>query len=499
MSNDSGNWLTGRRSYLKGCLAGLGTLSVAGMASASSDASTSEDDYSNVVDIVEAGADPNGNESVSSVVQENIADDTLLKFPEGEYYMDSQVRITGFNNVGVVGDGATLIPANYSSFDGPQYRLFRLGTSGSPGGSVWFEGFDVDQTASNTGIRVISAEVSNELVVRDVFVHGVHDSGTWGPALFNITDSDGTGIVDCFHAFDGGQHVDDTPHGGRWRGATGIILNGNHQGHITFKDCVLGAFPDNGLYASGDNGRIDVEGGWYENSATASVRLSGNSGSISDAILVVDENPTGAEGQHAVRLDHGNEYTISNVTIDTPNQNGESIRIMNGVDSTTVENTLIKAGGQGTAVRIDDGAGAVDFRNSEVEINGSAYAFRILGNNAGAVSLEDVNVVGSAGGSPIQPAIFCERNDCQFEGLSVEQLGSGNRRGLELRGSNYEVTNSEFETSHIPIIVHNANDVDIENTYARADDGSTSVHIRSGSSGVDLQGNDLPQGVDDRR
>lgn len=498
MSNDSGNWLTGRRTYLKGCLAGLGTLSAAGMASASTDASASESDYSNVVDMVEAGADPNGNESITSVVQQNIADDTLLKFPEGEYYMDSQVRFTGFNNVGIVGDGATIVPANYSSFDGPQYRLFRLGTSGSPGRSVWFEGFDVDQTASNTGIRVISAEVSDELVVRDVFIHGVHDSGTWGPGLFNITDPDGVGIVDCFRAFDGGQHVENTPHGGRWRGATGIMLNGNHQGHITFKDCVLGGFPDNGLYASGENGRIDIEGGWYENSATASVRLSGNEGSISNAIVVVDDNPTGAEGQHGVRLDQGS-YTLSNVTIDTPNQNGESIRIMSRVDSTTVENTLIKAGGQSTAVRIDNGAGAVDFRNSEVEINGSAYAFRILGNSPGAVSLEDVNVVGSAGGSPIQPAIFCERNNCQFDGISVEQLGGGRRRGLELRGSNYEITNSEFETSHIPIIVHNANDVEIENTYARADDGSTSVHVRSGSSGVSFQGNDLPQGIDDRR
>lgn len=468
------------------------------MTSASTDASASEDDYSNVVDMVEAGADPNGNESITSVVQQNIADDTLLRFPEGEYYMDSQVRFTGFDNVGIVGDGATLVPASYGSFDGPQYRLFRLGTSGSPGGSLWFEGFDVDQTAANTGIRVISAEVSDELVVRNVFVHGVHDSGTWGPALFNITDSDGVGLVDCFQAFDGGEHVDETPNGGRWRGATGIILNGNHRGHITFKECVLGGFPDNGLYASGGNGRIDIEGGWYENSATASVRLSGNEGSISETILAVDDNPTGAEGQHAVRLDQGN-FTLSNVTVDTPNPNGESMRIMDGVDSVTVENTLVKSGGQATAVRIDDGAGDVTFENSEVDIDGGGFAFRVLGGNAGEVTLEDVTVVGDASGSPVQPAIFCERSNCRFDGLSVEQLGGSRRRGLELRGSDYEITDSEFETSHIPIIVHNASDVDIRNTYARAADGSTSVHIRSGSSDVSLQGNDLPQGVDDRR
>lgn len=499
MSNDSGNWLTGRRTYLKGCLAGLGTLSAAGMASASTDASASEGDYSNVVDMVEAGADPNGNESVTSVIQENIADDTLLKFPEGEYYMDDQVRFTGFNNVGIVGDGATLVPADYHTFGSSRARLFRLGTSDIPGGSVWFEGFEVDQTASDTGIRVISAEVTDELVVRDVFVHGVHDSGTWGPALFNITDPDGTGIVDCFHAFDGGVHVDETPNSGRWRGATGIILNGNHQGDIRFKDCVLGGFPDNGLYASGDNGRVDVEGGWYENSATASIRLSGNEGSIENTIIAVDENAVQADGQHAIRLDQADQFTVSNVTVDVPQQNGEAIRIMGGAESTTISNTRVSVEGQSAAVRVDSGAGEVDFVNSEVEINGSSYAFRILGDSPGSVSLEDVNILGSASGSPIQPAIFCERNNCQFEGLSVEQLGSGRRRGLELRGSDYLVADSEFETSHVPITVHNANDVTIENTTAEADDGGNSVRIYGSSGSVSMTNNEFPDGVDDRR
>ncbi|MDG5819041.1 right-handed parallel beta-helix repeat-containing protein [Natronococcus sp. A-GB7] len=469
------------------------------MASASTDASASESDYSNVVDMVEAGADPNGNESITSVVQQNIAEDTLLKFPEGEYYMDDQVRFTGFNNVGIVGDGATLVPADYHTFGSSRARLFRLGTNNNPGGSVWFEGFEVDQTASDTGIRVISAEVTDELVVRDVFVHGVHDSGTWGPALFNITDPDGSGIIDCFHAFDGAVHVDETPNSGRWRGATGIVLNGEHQGDITFKDCILGGFPGTGLYASGNNGRISVEGGWYENSATASIRLSGNEGSIENTIIAVDENNVQANGQHAIRLDQGNQFTVSNVTVDVPQQNGEAIRIMGGAESTTIANTRVVAEGQSAAIRVDDGAGEVDFVNSEVEINGSSYAFRILGDSPGAVSLEDVSVVGDAGGSPIQPAIFCERNNCQFEGLSVEQLGEGRRRGIELRGSDYLIADSEFETSRIPITVHNGSDVTIENTTAEAADGSSSVRIHNRSGSVSMENNEFPGGVDDRR
>jgi hypothetical protein len=462
-------------------------------------ASQLESDYGTVVDMVEAGADPNGNESVTPVIRDNIGDDTLLKFPDGEYYMDDQVRLTGFNNVGIIGDGATLVPADFHTFGSSRARLFRLGTSDSPGGSVLFGGFHVDQTASNTGIRTISAEVTDDLYVKDVFVHGTHDSGTWGPAKFNIVDSNGTGVVDSFRAFDGAEHVDDTPNDGRWRGATGIILNENHQGEITFKDCVLGGFPDNGLYASGQNGEVNVEGGWFENSGTASIRLSGARGSIHNAFAVVDENPDDLAGQHGIRLDHGNQIDISNVTVETPSQNGEAVRIMEGVDSTSITNTRIAAEGQSAAVRIDENAGEVDVENTEVEINDGSYAFRILGDNPGAVTLQNVTVVGDGGGSPVQEAIFATRNNCEFRSILVQQTGGDGRRGIELRGQDYVIANSEFETTNYPITVHNASDVRIENTSAQATDGSGSLRIHPDSSDVSLSNNDFPDGVDDRR
>jgi hypothetical protein len=468
-----------------------------GAAAASQDQLESE--YGTVVDMVDAGADPNGNESVTSVIQDNIGDDTLLKFPDGEYYMDDQVRLTGFNKVGVIGDGATLVPADFHSFGSSRARLFRLGTSDSPGGTVHFGGFHVDQTASNTGIRVISAEVTDELYVKDVFIDGVHDSGTWGPGKFNIVDSNGVGVVDNFRASDGAEHVDDTPNDGRWRGATGIILNENHQGEITFTNCVLGGFPDNGLYASSQNGEIHVENGWFENSGTASVRLSSERGSIHNVFAVVDENPDQLAGQHGIRLDHGSQIDISNVTIETPSQNGEALRIMEGVDSTSITNTRIAAEGQSAAVRIDENAGEVDVENSEVEINDGSYAFRILGDDAGAVTLQDVSITGEGGGSPIQEAIFVERNNCEFRGLSVQQTGGDGRRGIEFRGQGYVIADSDFETTNYPITIHNASDVRVENTHARATDGSGSILIRPNSNDVSLSNNDFPDGVDDRR
>ncbi|WP_176548079.1 hypothetical protein [Natrinema sp. CBA1119] len=491
----------GRRSYLKGCVVGLGsTLSVAGVAGAQSE-EQNEQQYGDVIDVVEAGADDEGDESITPVLREHVDDDTLLTFPPGRYYMDEQLRFTGFENVGFVGEDATLVPATYHEFDGPQYRLFRMGTSNTPGRELRFEGFDIDQTASDTGIRVLSAVVEDGLVVRNVFIRGVHDSGTWGPGWFDITDPDGRGLVERFCAADGGLHVDDTPNAGNmWRGPTGIGVDPNHRGTLVFDDCVLGGFPGTGLYASNETGRIDVDGGRFRNSGTASIRLGGATGTIRDATIVVDENPHDSNGQHAIRLDHGDQFAIEGISIDIPQPNGDAIRIMNGVDTTSIVNSEISvADGLSNGIRIDPEAGATAIQDVDIEIDGSANAVQIHGQDAGAVDLQDVRITGDADGSTMRHAILCKRNGCRFDGLSVEQHGPNKRRGIELRGDDATVVDSAFTTTHTPIVVHGADAVTIENSYADSVDDVSSLTIISDSGSVSLANNEFPDGVRDTR
>ncbi|WP_265111445.1 hypothetical protein [Halosolutus halophilus] len=460
-----------------------------------------DEQYETVVDVVEAGADPEGNESITPVLRDNVGDDTLLEFPAGEYYVDEQLRLTGFENVGFVGENATLVPANYHAFDGPQYRLFRLGTSDNPGRDLRFENFDVDQSADDTGIRVINAEVEDGLTVRNVTVRGVHDSGTWGPGLFNITDPDGEGVVSRFHATGGAVHVDETPNAGNmWRGATGISVNQHHRGTLVFKNCSLGGFPDNGLYVSSETGRVDVEGGWYQNSGTASIRLSGRRGTITDAVAVVDTDPHDSAGQHPIRLDGGDRFEIDGVTVDVPRPNGDAIRIMNDVDATAITNTEITVGvAPNNGIKIDPEAGQTLIEDVDIEVNGSANAVRILGRDAGAVELADVRITGDAPGTRLRHAIYCERNECRFAGLAVDQPGDDKRRGLELRGETYLVRESEFQTTHVPIVVNGGDGVRIENCYAGTDEGPHSLRITSDSGSVSLSNNDFPAGVRDDR
>ncbi len=495
-SDDSRSWGIGRRSYLSS-LAGLGALSIAGVTSAHS----LENHYGTVVDVAEAGADTDGNESVTPILRELVDDDTLLKFPEGRYYMDEQLRLTDFENVGFVGYDATLVPANYHEFDGPQYRLFRLGTSDSPGRDLRFENFDVDQTGDDTGIRVISAEVEDGLSVRRVTVHGVHDSGTWGPALFNVLDPDGQGHVYSFRASDGGLHVDETPNeGNMWRGPTGIVVNQHHHGTLLFESCSLGGFPDNGLYASNETGRVGIERGWFENSATASIRLAGTTGVIRDAVAVVTEDPHDSNGQHAIRLDGGEQFELEGVTVDTPQPNGDAIRIMNDVENTVISDSEITVGHHPSAgIRVDPAAGPVTVENTDITIHGSANAVRLLGGDGGGADLEDVRITGDAAGTRNRHAIYCERDSCRFVGLSVEQPGDDKRRGLELRGEDYVVADSEFETTHTPIVVNGGSGVQIENSYGRSIEDTYSLRITSDSGSVSLANNDFPDGVRDDR
>ncbi|SFS53437.1 right-handed parallel beta-helix repeat-containing protein [Halostagnicola kamekurae] len=486
-----------RRSYLKGCLVGVGsTLAFGGVASADH----LEREYSNVVDIVDAGADPTGETPITPVLREVVDDDTLIQFPEGRYAMDEQLRLTDFDNVGFVGHDATLVPANYYQFDGPQYRLFRLGTRTAPGRDLRFEGFEIDQTAANTGIRVINAEVEDGLLVRDVVVNGIHDAGTWGPGLFNIVDPDGEGHVDCFKAPDGGVHVDSTPNeGNMWKGPTGIHVNEYHDGTLIFENCELGGFPGNGLYGFTENGQIGIDGGHFENSGTASIRLSGSRGAIRNASITVDDNPDDASGQHAIRIDDGETFHIENVTIDAPEPNGEAIRVMSDVEDVTIEDTDVSVGeGGSSAIRLDSGSGTATFSDVDVDIDGSAYAFRILGDDPGAVTLKDVSVTGDASGIPIRHAILCERDDVTFQGLTLEQTGSDERGGLYLSGDDYRIADSNLETANTAIAITGASDVTIEDTVARSSE-SNSVHIYADSGSVSLEDNSFPDGVRDDR
>jgi hypothetical protein len=461
---------TTRRGYLGG-LAAVGLAGVLGTTGSASANVTGVDvpqayldRFSTVVDVVEAGADPTGGESVHEVLYDVVDDDTLVVFPEGRYRMDQQFRHTGFSNLGFCGPNATLFhgridAVSESTVTSGEFtesaRFFRLGVIYNPGTDLLFEGFTFDFTAPNTGLRAIETYVTDGLEVRDITIAGQHDTGTLGPALFSVTRAAGKGVVERFRAPDGGAFSDDTL-GDIWTGPTGMLVDPRHAGTLHVVDCELGSFPDNGLYVSGANGTVHVEGGTYTNSNVASIRLMGHGSSIRGTTVVVDEAIDGAN-QRGIRIDEGSDLLVADTTVEIHDPNGAAIRVLDDVETARIENSSIYLGPAAPerGVRVSRDAGRVEVVGTSIETHGGSNAVYVEGRNTAddaTVLLRGLDVTGDAPGVGAREAIRVERANCRLENLTVDQPGDEYRRCLEILGDDCLVNGGTYTSTHHPII-----------------------------------------------
>ena len=493
--------ITSRRTYLKLTGAIVGSAAVMGSASASSSKSDYKDEYGTVIDVTEVGADDNGDESITPILRKHADDDTLLYFPEGEYYMDEQFRFTGFNQFGIVGDGAKLIPASYHDFDDGgdgNYRLFRMGVKYAPGRNLRFQGFTVDQTRDNTGIRVIEAAIDDGLLVRNIEIVGQHDSGTWGPGRFVITDSNGSGFVERFHAPDGAAWSSETPYDKLWRGPTGIICNNDNKGTITFRDCVLGPFPDNGLYAANGSGSVRIEGGRFQNSTGTNVRLGGHDSYIKDAAIIVDqENPHGIP-QNGLRMEKGNLIVAKNVDFQTNVKDSPAIWVTRNAEYNYIDNCTITARTDEptTAVMLRGTAGQTRIQNTEVKHDtGGGPAIKIKDGDQ-PVYLENVTITSDAPTEGTRSAIQNYRDDCEFRNVNINASGGWGRRALTNSGDNCLIYRGDY-VSEDRSITDKGKGTWIEGISARSRRGDVGLLLRSSAEDIYVKKSHITNGIED--
>lgn len=495
--------LSTRRKVISGAAAVLGTVGLTQAAGAEGHEKY-QDEYGNVVDIVEAGADNTGESSITSTLEDVRSDDTLVYFPPGEYYMDREFRFTNFENFGVVGHDATLIPADYHTYGTTNTRLFRLGTSDRPGGHVRFENFDVDQTAPDTGIRVIDTYARDRLDVRDIRIYGEHDSGTTGPGHFNLTSSSGTGIVERFRAPDGGKWIDNTPHSGRWRGPIGIEANQN-QGALKFRRCWLGPFPDNGLYAAGSTGKIIVSGGMYRNSNGANIRVGGPNSEVLYPTVEITATRDQDASQRAIRLEHGTGMRVrgAGIRITSPQPSSRAISVMGTTENTTIERGTISMTGEKVnhGIVISQNAGATLIDGTEISHNTSG-GFPIWirdSDSSDRVHCRGVKITGEArADSGMRDAIRCGRNNCRFSSCDLTHRGKEGvrRNGLVLTGDDSTVYRSDIQATYYPYIDLGSNNL-IHYSDLESVTDEEAVRLYSSADGPRLRYNELPNGIND--
>lgn len=483
-NGDSG--IVSRRQLLKGVGGTLAGLSVVGSASAAD-----REWY----DVVDAGADPTGQESINPVLDEIPKDDgTTLYFPPGEYLMDDAFRHVGFQGFELSADDATIVPA--ADYDGKW--LFKLGTADQPGEDLRVEGFDFDFTADNTGLRVLQAQVRDDLLVQDLSVVGRHDSGKYGPFLFDITDSSGIGAIENVRLPDGGEFSEDTP-GDISVGPTGIIVSPYHDGKLWVRNCEVGAWPDNGLYCSTDGGRVVVEGGLYKNSNVASIRLSGDYSSIHDATVVVDDRRAHDTNQRAIRLDSGKYNWIENTEVRLEKPNGRAISVLNDVEWARIQNSRVVVDGDVStrAITVSPNTGRVDILDTDIEFNTPGHALYVEGPSsadADPVYVLQSSVSGSGDGSHGRHAVRVERGNCTFDRFDITQTGGDYRRGIKILGDGCTVLWGDHETRHIPI-VNDADGTRFHGVVSQSSDGYEGMKILDGSSDVELTDSAIYNGV----
>ncbi|MBX0295757.1 hypothetical protein [Haloarcula nitratireducens] len=474
-----GNSSIGRRTFLAGVGAAVGAAATSGTASAY------HDSY-DPVNVVEAGAANDGSESITGVLEDLVSgeDDISLYFPPGEYLMDEQLRHTGFESFAMFGDDATIRPAPADEFDGPA-RLFKLGTSYSPGDWARVQNIDFDFTESNTGLRALQIQC-NDLYARNVHVRGQHDTGTWGPYQFDVVDPDEIAVVKNVTALDGGEYSENTPNdhypspvGGG--GPTGIIVSPAHEGRIWFKHCELGGFPDNGLYSSAEDGEIMVYGGSYRNSNVANIRLDGPLGYIKHAEVVVDESRDLDGNQRGIRLDSGDDFWVYDTDIEMESATGDAIRVTNSANNTTIQEVSITVDdddGAEDAISVSPSAGEVTIFDSEIEMRAGGTAIDLKASDDDVPALvEDVTITGDAdGGYGGSHAIRCERDESRFYDLTVDQPGDDYRRCITITGDDCIVAFGEYRSTHHPII-NNAEDTAILDLEAEAYNGQEAIKL----------------------
>ncbi|WP_049998262.1 right-handed parallel beta-helix repeat-containing protein [Halococcus sediminicola] len=386
-----------RRSYLKA--AGAAAVSVP-LLSGEGAAATERHgiSFDNVVDMVEAGADPNGNEACDGALQSAAGSNTLLKFPSGTYKFTEKNVISG-GNVGILGEGDVTFTVP-SDFDD---KL--LAINGGTGALV--ENITIDQSGATPNIQVAP---DDGLEVHDVTITGQSlESSDSAEDAFTpmVRSSGGEGTVSNLVAHNEGRM------GAYAR--TGVWIGQEHAGTVTLRNCNVEGFSNNGVYASRTPGVVKVEGGTYKNNDLSQVRI-GSSGSYVDGATI--------------------ETDVSDSRSPNPEDmlNGSGIRLESdrGGSGAVVRNCDIRVGPNVNAdggIQIFGNYGEFTIEDTRVEYNPQGYSIRAKSGGSGGATLRNVSVTGDA--TDWVGVLIEDRPGTTVEGCCIQQTGSG-RTGLAL-------------------------------------------------------------------
>ncbi|WP_435362225.1 right-handed parallel beta-helix repeat-containing protein [Haloarchaeobius sp. DFWS5] len=380
-------------------LAGAAGIAAAGLTgtAAAGDRAVADVDVYNVV---EEGADPHGNEPIDPVIDDLERDNVTLEFPNGTYLVNS-LNFYGRENFTVrgIGDDVTFVP-------GPNWNE-QYWIAGWSMNNFTFENVTLDN--SEKGVApTVTFGCHDGLLVRDVEKVGYHDGNNTAFGFW-VLDSAGTGLVENLEMRDGSIPVN----------PVGVYTGSD--GELTYRDCHIEGFGNNGLYASTGEGAVKVEGGVFKNNDRTQVRLGAPGSYVKDAEIIVDDPERGGQNQRGIRLsDNSGPITIENCDI-----------------------KMLAGRGFGAIVCAFDG-GTMHVKDTRIHVEEEYYSYwsdhtapaiyvdeatdRAQSDGIGERTFENVSITG--GGHDEYPVFATRRSNNTFRNCCIQQTGN-DRNGLE--------------------------------------------------------------------
>ena len=408
-----------------------------------------------VVNVVEQGLDNSGETPVSEELNALLTDNTVLVFPEGEYLLDKSVNDGSVDNLALIGEPGTkpTLRVHESFYQGSEYPrrlLFAFGFGDGTDGLV-IRNFEVNMEGAGVGAGGFSVITTGKgAYLKEIDFVGENDSPNGNVALA-VTDPDATMSIHDVRMPDGASRVFDVP---SLIDSSGIIATRATTGDVHLGNCVVGGFPNNGVYASkvgfdGNPGRVIVRGGEFYNSDRDQLRV-GSQSEIHHAHCYSDTIKPGFNNLRGIWVRHADGVLIKNTTVEQlTSDSGAGIRISGTSGGMTIKNTRIQ---------LDSPDFGVWVLEPQPPTGGG---FARPPNSGTKIRCKNVSINGSAAG---KEAVRIEgRDGSHFKNMCIELTG-GDRDGMVFSDTDATVRNVRIDVTGEQIV---ANDSDVETRNVR--------------------------------
>lgn len=295
----------------------------------------------NWVDVTKNGVDSSGTNAVETAVNELTEDNTLLRFPEGDYRLSGTMDLSGYDEIGMVAErGATFVPDAEISTD----LLLDTGlTSGDAADNIYIERLRFDFSTTNTG-GGLRFHVLNSGYVKNLQINGVHDNRVNNNTTFEVAAAAVSGggeihLADVRIPDGAVKELTDTTNEFQ-----NLYVGNQHNGRLVLNRCHFAFGANNCAYINqSSSGTTIVMGGRFSNSDRAQIRIDGGRVHLYNPECVVNTIRPGFNNTRGIWITDGADHTL----------HGPNVRIE-------------EAGGSAQGIRVDPGAGAVSMYNPRV-------------------------------------------------------------------------------------------------------------------------------------